>query len=330
MQPDAGGTGTGGTVPGWTTAGVRTEVVLLHGHRLSLRIGGTDGPVLLLLHGLLGSGASFGPALDELARTHRVVAPDLMGHGESEKPPGDYSLGAFATQARDLLVVLGVTSATVVGHSLGGGIALQFAHQFPRLVERLVLVDSGGLGRDVSPALRAVTLPGAEWVLPALFNRWTRAAGRKVVAPLARWTPPGTSQVVAGVDTLADADAREAFVHTARAVLDRGGQRVSAADRVYLAEALPLLLVWGEKDTVIPLRHAHDLHTLLPGSRLEVFPGAGHFPQVDDPGRFAAVVSEFVRATAGELLSPAEREDRWAAAVRGATSTVAEPVGPPA
>ena len=304
----------------WTTPHVRRVRVHLHGHDLHARIGGTHGPVLVLVHGLLGSGASFEPALAQLARTHRVVAPDLVGHGESEKPPGDYSLGAFATQARDLLTVLGVEAATVVGHSLGGGVALQFAHQFPGLVERLVLVDSGGLGRDVTPALRAVTLPGAEYVLPAVFNRWTRAAGRQVLRPLQRWTPPGTSQVVSGLDTLADADSRAAFVHTARAVLDAGGQRVSAADRVYLAEALPLLLVWGGADTVIPVSHAHELHALLPGSRLEVFAGAGHFPQVDDPARFAAVVAEFVAATAAEVLTPTERERRWAAAVRGAST----------
>ncbi len=300
---------------------MHTLEVTLHGHRFAARVGGTQGPVLLLLHGLLGSGANFGPALEELARSHRVVAPDLLGHGASEKPPGDYSLGAFASQARDLLVLLGVESATVVGHSLGGGVALQFAHQFPALVERLVLVDSGGLGRDVTPALRAVALPGAEWVLPAVFNRWTRAAGREVLRPLQRWTPPGTAQVVSGLDTLADADARAAFVLTARAVLDRGGQRVSAADRLYLTDALPVLLVWGEKDTVIPVRHAHDLHAQLTGSRLEVFPGAGHFPQVDDPGRFAAVVSEFLRSTADQVRPPAERADRWARAVR-ASSTV--------
>lgn len=304
----------------WSRPGVHDVEVTLHGHRLSARVGGTVGPVLLLLHGLLGSGASFGPALDELARTHRVVAPDLMGHGASEKPRGDYSLGAFAAQARDLLVLLGVESATVVGHSLGGGIALQFAHQFPSLAERLVLVGSGGLGRDVSPVLRAVTLPGAEWVLPAVFNRFTRAAGRQVLRPLQRWTPPSTAQVVSGLDTLADADARAAFVLTARAVLDLGGQRVSAADRVYLAGALPVLLVWGEKDTVIPVGHAHDLYGQLPGSRLEVFPGAGHFPQVDDPGRFAAVVSDFVTTTAERVLPPAERADAWAAAVRSSST----------
>ena len=202
---------------------MRTEVVLLHGHRLSVRVGGTTGPVLLLLHGLLGSGASFGPALDELSRTHRVIAPDLLGHGASAKPSGDYSLGSLATLVRDLLVVLGVESATVVGHSLGGGVAMQLAYQFPATVERLVLVSSGGLGRTVSPALRAVALPGAEWVLPAVFNPYaTRAAGR-LLRPLQRFAPPALTQMVVGLATLADAEARAAFVQTARSVIDVGG-----------------------------------------------------------------------------------------------------------
>jgi pimeloyl-ACP methyl ester carboxylesterase len=296
----------------WTTSEVRTEVVVVHGHRLSYRIGGTTGPVLLLLHGLLGSGASFGPALDELARTHRVVAPDLPGHGASEKPAGDYSLGSLATQVRDLLVLLGLESATVVGHSLGGGVAMQLAYQFPTAVERLVLVDSGGLGRTVSPALRAVALPGAEWVLPALFNPVTTSAVRRLLGPLQRFTPPALGQVVAGLATLADTEARAAFVLTARAVLDVGGQRVSAADRLYLAAALPLLLVWGGRDPVIPVAHAHDLAEQLPGSRLVVFDGAGHFPQVEEPGRFAAVVADFVATTA----APADRDATWAAALR--------------
>jgi pimeloyl-ACP methyl ester carboxylesterase len=300
----------------WTTSGVRTEVVVVHGHRMSYRIGGTSGPVLVLLHGLLGSGASFGPALDELARTHRVVAPDLLGHGASEKPTGDYSLGSLATLVRDLLVLLGLESATVVGHSLGGGVAMQLAYQFPAVVERLVLVDSGGLGRTVSPALRAVALPGAEWVLPALFNSYSARAASRLLRPFQRVTPPALTQVVAGLASLADAEARAAFVLTARAVLDVGGQRVSATDRLYLAVALPLLLVWGGRDPVIPVAHAHQLHEQLPGSRLVVFEGAGHFPQVQQPGRFAAVVADFVATTA----APSDRDAAWAAALRAGST----------
>ena len=315
MEPDSSEPAGAGWEPvRWTGHEVRTEVVLLHGHRVSCRIGGTTGPVLLLLHGLLGSGASFGPALDELARTHRVVAPDLLGHGASEKPSGDYSLGALATLARDLLVVLGVESATVVGHSLGGGVAMQLAYQFPASVERLVLVDSGGLGRNVSPALRAVALPGAEWVLPAVFNPYAARAAARLLRPLQRVTPPALAQVVAGLATLADAEARTAFVLTARSVIDVGGQRVSATDRLYLTAALPLLLVWGGRDPVIPVAHGESLHAQLPGSRLVVFDRAGHFPQVEDPGRFAGVVGEFVRTTTA--AAPVARDAAWAAALR--------------
>jgi pimeloyl-ACP methyl ester carboxylesterase len=315
VQPDASEPVDAGWAPvRWTGPDVRTEVVLLHGHRLSYRIGGSSGPVLLLLHGLLGSGASFGPALEELARTHRVVAPDLLGHGASEKPSGDYSLGSLATLVRDLLVVLGLESATVVGHSLGGGIAMQLAYQFPASVERLVLVDSGGLGRNVSPALRAVALPGAEWVLPAVFNPYAARATARLLRPLQRVTPPALAQVVAGLATLADAEARAAFVLTARSVIDVGGQRVSATDRLYLAAALPLLLVWGGRDPVIPVAHGAALHEQVPGSRLVVFEGAGHFPQVEDPGRFAGVVGDFVATTTA--ATPAVRDAAWATALR--------------
>lgn len=300
----------------WTTAAVRTEVVLVHGHRVSYRVGGTSGPVLLLLHGLLGSGASFGPALSELARTHRVVAPDLLGHGASAKPAGDYSLGSLATLVRDLLVLLGLESATVVGHSLGGGVAMQLAYQFPATVERLVLVSSGGLGRTVSPALRAVALPGAEWVLPALFNPIATRAVRGLLRPLQRITPPALGQIAAGLATLADADARAAFVLTARSVIDVGGQRVSATDRLYLAAALPLLLVWGGRDPVIPVSHASELHQQLPGSRLVVFEAAGHFPQVEEPGRFAGVVADFVAT----MPAPGDRDAAWAAALRAGSA----------
>ncbi|HEV7872213.1 MAG TPA: alpha/beta fold hydrolase [Modestobacter sp.] len=324
MEPDArepAGPGTEWVPVRWTGPDVRTETVLLHGHRLSYRIGGTSGPVLLLLHGLLGSGASFGPALDELARTHRVLAPDLLGHGASEKPSGDYSLGSLATLVRDLLVVLGVDSATVVGHSLGGGVAMQLAYQFPTTAERLVLVDSGGLGRTVSPALRAVALPGAEWVLPAVFNPYAARAAARLLRPFQRITPPALAQVVAGLATLADAEARAAFVQTARSVIDVRGQRVSATDRLYLAAAMPLLLVWGGRDPVIPVAHAHTLHEQLPGSRLVVFEGAGHFPQVEEPGRFAGVVAEFVATT----TAPADRDAAWATALR--SESVQSPLG---
>jgi pimeloyl-ACP methyl ester carboxylesterase len=179
-----------------------------------------------------------------------------------------------------------------------------------------VLVDSGGLGRTVSPALRAVALPGAEWVLPALFNSYSTRAAQRLLRPFQRVTPPALTQIAEGLASLADAEARAAFVLTARAVLDVGGQRVSATDRLYLAAAIPLLLVWGDRDPVIPVAHAHALHEQLPGSRLVVFDRAGHFPQVEEPGRFAGVVAEFVTTT----TPPADRDAAWATALRSGSA----------
>src|SRR5881628_872710 len=152
------------------TAGHQEEAIMtakelsLHGHRITYRTAG-NGPLVLLIHGITGSSATWDEVLPWLAERYSVLAPDLLGHGGSAKPRGDYSLGAYASGIRDLLGVLGFDRATVVGHSLGGGIAMQAAYQFPEYVERLVLVSSGGLGREVSPILRAATLPGSELVL---------------------------------------------------------------------------------------------------------------------------------------------------------------------
>src|SRR5690348_17651255 len=145
------------------------EEITLHGHRVSYRRGGW-GPVILLIHGIAGSSDTWSPVLDLLAERYTVVAPDLLGHGESAKPRGDYSLGAYAAGVRDLLIALGHRRATVVGHSLGGGIAMQFAYEYPPFAERLVLASSGGIGREVHLMLRAATLPGSEIVLPLIAH----------------------------------------------------------------------------------------------------------------------------------------------------------------
>src|SRR5919198_5217771 len=144
---------------------IRTEEIELHGHRVSYRVAG-EGPVILLIHGIAGSSGQWEPAMALLAGDHTLIAPDLLGHGRSAKPRGDYSLGAYAAGLRDLMVALDHPRSTVVGHSLGGGVALQFAYQFPERTERLALVSSGGLGREVHFLLRAATLPGSELVLP--------------------------------------------------------------------------------------------------------------------------------------------------------------------
>ena len=275
------------------------DEVVLHGHRVRFHRSG-DGPLLVLLHGIASTADTWAPVATGLAANHTVLAPDLLGHGASAKPRGDYSLGAYASGVRDLITALGYERATVVGHSLGGGIAMQFAYQFPERVERLVLISSGGLGREVHPILRASTLPGSEIVLALLGRRWLRTTGGAVGATLGRLglrAGEDLAGVAAGIASLGDADARGAFVHTARAAIDPGGQRVSATDRLYLAAHLPTLIVWGERDPIIPAAHGEAAHAAIPGSRLEIFAGAGHFPHREQPVRFVSLVEDFMRST---------------------------------
>jgi pimeloyl-ACP methyl ester carboxylesterase len=278
---------------------IEHQTIDLHGHCVSYRIAG-EGPPIVLIHGVAGSSDQWEPTMELLSHRFTLLAPDLLGHGRSAKPRGDYSLGAYAAGVRDLTVALGIKHATVVGHSLGGGIALQFAYQFPERTERLALVSSGGLGREVHFLLRAATLPGSELVLPLISNNRIRAAGMAVSDVIGRVglrTGPDIAEFARGYATLADGDARSAFIHTLRAVIDPGGQRVNATDRLYLAEDVPTLIVWGRRDPIITVRHAGTAHRGMPGSRLEIFDDAGHFPQLDEPARFARTLADFVATT---------------------------------
>jgi pimeloyl-ACP methyl ester carboxylesterase len=283
---------------------------LIHGRSVSYTEAGS-GPVLLLVHGMAGSRENWREVIEPLARDHTVIAADLPGHGDSESGSGDYSLGAHAAGLRDLLLSLGHERATVVGHSLGGGIAMQFTYQFPELIERLVLVSSGGLGPEVSPVLRAAALPGAD-----LFISATAGPGARVGSALARGLGAvglrpnaDLAEVARGYASLADRERRQAFLATLRAVVGTGGQKVAAGDRLYLAEALPILIVWGRKDPIIPVSHAEAAVTTLPGARLEIFDDVGHLPQVEAPGRFVTVLERFLAAT-----DPAEFDrDQWRA-----------------
>jgi pimeloyl-ACP methyl ester carboxylesterase len=298
--------------------------ITLHGHRVFFRSAGS-GPVVVLVHGITSTSATWANVLPYLAERFTVIAPDLLGHGESAKPRGDYSLGAYASGIRDLLGALGHDRATFVGHSLGGGIAMQLAYQFPEQCERLALVASGGLGREITTLLRAASLPGSELVLPLLVNDRLVGAGRVIGQLLGRAglrVHTDLGEVLRGHASLADGDARAAFIHTLRTIVDPRGQRVDASDRLYLAQAIPFLIVWGERDPIIPVAHARAAHRLVPGSRLEVFPTAGHFPHLDDPLRFVRLLTDFIDST-----EPAQvRADRWTELLRdGAGGTGERP-----
>jgi pimeloyl-ACP methyl ester carboxylesterase len=277
---------------------VERAEILLHGQRIGYRAEGR-GSVLVLVHGIAGTSATWDDLIPRLSARHRVLAPDLLGHGESAKPDGDYSLGAYANLLRDFLEVLGHERATLVGHSLGGGIALQFAYQFPEKCERLVLVSSGGLGREVHPVLRAAVLPGAEVVLPWLSVAARKSVGRVVHAlgNLGLRASADLEESWRSFVSLEEPEARRAFLHTVRGIIDLHGQRVSAHDRLYLAAGLPTLILWGEKDRLIPVRHGREAHERIAGSRLEIFPGAGHFSWRDEPQRFAEVLLDFMKTT---------------------------------
>ena len=271
----------------------------LHGHEVIYRMAGS-GPPVVLIHGMINSSRHWREVAEQLAVDHTVIAPDLIGHGDSATPRGDYSIGAHAAAIRDLLAALEVRSATVVGHSLGGGVAMQFFWQFPERVERLVLISSGGLGPDVSPLLRVAALPGASPALalaarPRVVNAISsladalerRGSERAVYA----------NAIARALRPLQGEGARRAFLQTLRAVIDVRGQRVSAVDRLYLLGPVPSLIVWGERDRTIPLEHGRAAHEAIPHSQFATLPRAAHFPHIEDPDGLADVLAEFLANT---------------------------------
>ncbi len=286
--------------------------VRIHGHDVGFRRAGEgNAEMILLIHGLAGSSKTWDDVIPALAERYDVIAPDLLGHGESAKPTGDYSLGAFASGLRDLLAVLDVPGVTIVGHSFGGGVAMQLGYQHPELVDRLVLVASGGLGREVSWLLRVLTLPGAEYLMPLWFpkplvDRATgvgRALGRRNIRS------PRLGEFWRSYSSLAGASNRRAFVRTMRGVIEPGGQCVNAHDRLYLAARVPTLIVWGDRDGVIPVSHGHRAHELIDTSELMILEGVGHFPHVEAPEVFADALLGFLDATEpGPLTNEPLRE----------------------
>jgi pimeloyl-ACP methyl ester carboxylesterase len=283
----------------------------LHGHEVIYRMAGS-GPPVVLIHGMVNSSRHWREVAEQLAADHTVIAPDLIGHGDSATPRGDYSLGAHAAAIRDLLAALGVRRATMVGHSLGGGVAMQFFWQFPHQVERLVLISSGGLGPNVSPLLRLAALPGAS---PALAIA-ARPRVVEAIAALANELERRGNDKAAYIDAIARAlrplageGSRRAFLQTLRGVIDVRGQRVSAVDRLYLLGAVPTLIVWGERDRTIPIEHGRAAHAAIPESRFETLPRAAHFPHLEDPDGLAEILRDFLATSEPYTLDADDWEE---------------------
>jgi pimeloyl-ACP methyl ester carboxylesterase len=291
---------------------VHTELehVSIHGHDLSFRRAG-DGPAILLVHGIAGSSRTWEQVIPLLARDYAVVAPDLVGHGASAKPPGDYSLGAQASALRDLLSILDIERVTVVGQSFGGGVAMQFSYQYPENCDRIVLVGSGGLGREVNWLLRFLATPGVEYALPIFFPSFVRDRGNAIVGLLHRagFRNDRAVEMWRAYASLTESETRKAFVRTLRAVVDPGGQSVSAMDRLYLSVQMPTLIIWGDRDNIIPVSHAYAAHDAILGSRLAIIKGVGHFPHVEEPLRFVEILSEFIDSTEPSVVTAEQRRE---------------------
>lgn len=269
-----------------------------------------DGPPVVLIHGMINSSRHWARVADGLAEDFTVIAPDLIGHGEASTPRGDYSLGAHAASIRDLLTAIGIERATIAGHSLGGGVAMQFFYQFPQRTERLILISSGGLGREVSPLLRGAALPGAGLGLSLAANRLVIGAlGAASWALKRAGSDLGrqTEAIARALRPLSPAGARRAFLETLRSVIDVRGQKVSANDRLHLLESTPTLIVWGERDNTIPIEHGVRSHQAIPDSTFRTLPRAAHFPNLEDPEGLAEVLARFL----GETEPAVVPDSRW-------------------
>ena len=270
------------------------------GRTLSFQEAGpADGEPVVLLHGLASDSGTWDKAIPQLARRGlRVIALDLLGHGQSDKPPSGYLLDDFAASLQAFLDAIDVPAATICGHSLGGAIAVHFGYHYPDQVRRLVLVSSGGLGREVHPMLRAAALPGAPALLEAAMRpRLRRLYRRPRLHRTLRLTDDNLANLRRAARALGDVSGRRAFFASLRGVIEPAGQRGSFIEMKYLAQHVPMLIVWSERDGVIPLSHAHAVNEHVPGSKLVVFPGGGHEPHRRHADGFADAVADFVHET---------------------------------
>jgi pimeloyl-ACP methyl ester carboxylesterase len=255
------------------------------------------GTPILLVHGVGSCRETWGDIPERLAALGRtVIAVDLLGHGTSGHGNGDYSLGANATVMRDLLNHLGIDRAHAVGHSLGGGVCLQFAYQYAERLASLTLVSSGGLGTEVSPGLRAATLPGADFVMSVACSAPVVRALRFVdaVAVGIGKSPVIGDHALGRFERLQDPERLAAFLATVRSVVGREGQRVSALQHLGRIEPSRVLLIWGDADSMVPVEHGRNAAEVLPGSRFVVVPGAKHHPHNEDPELVTQEISRHV------------------------------------
>lgn len=288
------------------------EFVDLNGTQVSYRHFLGQGTPVLLVHGVGSSIDTWSEVYSRLTQTGRsVVAVDLFGHGKSGSGNGDYSLGANATMLRDVLNFLDIDQVHLVGHSLGGGVSMQMFYQYPDRITSLTLIASGGLGIEVGMSLRAATLPGSELVIRVISRPEVTSTLKSVVGVLEVFGVRRhgfDDRLIQTLQDLQDEEKLSGFVNTLRSVIGIRGQRVSALNRLALVNPERTLIIWGDRDPMLPPAHGYALHELLPGSRIVIVPNGGHDPHGDSPALvFNELVDHIERAEVASISESGAR-----------------------
>ena len=297
------------------TQGSESEgfVELPGGSRIFYRRSGKGEPILLL-HGIAHSSQAWDRVIPALTSRYEVIALDLPGCGRSDKPDTDYSLGTQAAAVRYVLDRLHLDLVTAIGHSLGGGVAMTLAYQYPERVGRLGLVASAGLGRDLHLLFRAATLPFApERAMRVLFHPRMRVPrnllglimSQALGDPFFHRPKQHRREFEALLQGLEEPGAQRAFLATLRSASNYAGQSVSALDRIGLAE-FPVLIVWGKDDRVFPVAHARRAHQELPHARVVVIEHCGHFPQLEATQPFIKALRRWLDETRPLRIYPVQ------------------------
>ncbi len=280
--------------------GLERRFVTVCNFQMSYLTGGQGEPVVLL-HGLGADNSTWRKVLPELARHFTVYALDMFGCGQSDKPLIEYTVEAMAHYVRLFMDAVSIKQAHLIGHSLGGGIAMQTLYFSPERVQRVVLIDSGGLGRDVHWLLRMTTLPGAHRIIGMLTDprsRLLELLGKMEEYEVRPLNAEFESEIPVTMGRLRDPDVRRSFLRMLRAVGSLSGQTVSALSRLPERADRQFLLIWGERDRIIPAAHGRAAATLLPNAHLVVIPNCFHQPHIEYPLQFLQLTLDFLQAEA--------------------------------
>lgn len=251
------------------------------------------GPPTVLIHGLGGSCRDWLLNIRALSNHFLVLAPDLVGFGRSDKPrsfPSDPVTSFFPSLLNHFSTRLGLGSVNIVGHSMGGLVALQFALQFPRMVNKLVLVDSAGLGKEVPTLLRLLSIPA----LPASLLSPPKTLLKMVLSDTFHNEEIDIDESIEEVyNYLRSEGAKESFLAVTRSIVGLRGQKIVLSDQLKDITA-KTLIIWGDQDKSLPVSHAHRAHRLIIDSELHILPQCGHCPQIEKPNEFNTLVTPFL------------------------------------